>query len=228
MKPPHPKTGMGATISKRSFEIVSKGKPSEADVARWWHQGAYSRVVTTRGRSLQVLYPGRPSPQAGPDFRDSLLATEEGELIRGDVEVHLRQGDWVGHGHHQDPRYRDVVLHLFLQGKRSGALPEIGAQVQEVALGMPQPAALLEKAPRASRRPETRHRAAPLERLRTLTSKELERVLDEAGESRFMTKALGMMERIRRGDPEGGPGQGAGGGAPGAPPGRADGRPRSL
>ena len=105
----------------------------EVQVSEWWRSGAIKTVVTTEGRYLRVLYPGRPMPHVGPDFRDTLLITEEGDLIRGDTEVHLRRRDWDGHGHRGDPRYGRVVLHLFLRG--GGRPPEPGSQVQEVMLG---------------------------------------------------------------------------------------------
>ena len=36
-------------------------------------------------------------------------------LVQGDVEVHLRQRDWQSHGHHHDPNYNGVVLHVALE-----------------------------------------------------------------------------------------------------------------
>ena len=70
----------------------------------------------SRETSSRSLYPGRPAPGSGPDFQDALLITGAGELVRGDVEVHVRQSDWRSHGHHLDHRYGRVALHLFLQG----------------------------------------------------------------------------------------------------------------
>ena len=169
----------------------------EVQVSEWWRSGAIKTVVTTEGRYLRVLYPGRPMPHAGPDFRDTLLITEEGDLIRGDTEVHLRRRDWDGHGHRGDPRYGRVVLHLFLHG--GGRPPEPGTQVQEVMLGdlgtsltqtgeppkqlMPQPGVV-----------------APLERLSALPLRELEQALEEAGEKRFLGAACAFTKRLRAGD----------------------------
>ena len=33
-------------------------------------------------------------------------------LVRGDVEIHVRQRDWQAHGHHRDPKYNSVALHV--------------------------------------------------------------------------------------------------------------------
>ena len=91
-------------------------RPPEASVAGWWRASAFKSVATVQGKVFQVLYPGRPAPGSGPDFQDALLITGAGELVRGDVEVHVRQSDWRSHGHHLDHRYDRVALHLFLQG----------------------------------------------------------------------------------------------------------------
>ncbi|MFH1560950.1 MAG: DUF2851 family protein [Chloroflexota bacterium] len=209
---------------------VRERRPLESQVARWWREGTFRRVVTTQGRALQVLYPGRPSPGVGPDFLDALLITEEGEFVRGDVEVHIRQRDWQGHGHHRDSRYNHVVLHLFLKNGRNGTWREEGSQVQEVFLNTPlHTPAPLKSLPLASARLSTplhtaiplkspphtsipqesppephptgrRTIAGPIEGIRALPRKELERALDEAGERRFLGKASAMLERLRRGD----------------------------
>ncbi len=164
----------------------------EVQVSEWWRSGAITSVVTTEGRSLRVLYPGRPTPHAGPDFRDTLLITEDGELVRGDTEVHLRRGDWDGHGHRGDPRYNGVVLHLYTRG--GGRPPEPGSRIQE---------ALLEERPgKGKGRRASKQGAAPLERMRSLPVADLERALDDAGERRFLGMTCAFTEVLRQGDAE--------------------------
>lgn len=65
------------------------------------HEG----LRTAAGRRLRILYPGRTGTAAGPDFRDALLEVEGVGLVRGDVEIHVRQRDWASHGHTNDPNY---------------------------------------------------------------------------------------------------------------------------
>ena len=85
-------------------------------LARLWRSRAGRSLLTTDGRRLSVVYPGRPAPGHGPDFRDALLELE-GMPLRGDVEVHRKARDWLAHGHHWDPAYDLVVLHVV--GRRS-------------------------------------------------------------------------------------------------------------
>ena len=153
-------------------------------------------MVTLEGAGLQVLYPGRPAPGAGPDFRDAVMITPGGELVRGDVEVHVRQGDWRGHGHHLDPRYSGVVLHLFLRGESGRGTAGNGAQ--EVRLDAV-PHAALRPPPAASPR-DIPVAAAPLQELLELPRRRLEQALDEAGDRRFLRKASAMLVLMRNGD----------------------------
>jgi hypothetical protein len=44
-----------------------------------------------------------------------MLALGDGhKLVTGSVEVHLRCADWWAHGHHTDPRYNSVALHVVM------------------------------------------------------------------------------------------------------------------
>ena len=106
---------------------------SEKQLARLWQRRAarHRAFRTEAGARIQVLYPGRPGVTAGPDFRDALLMVEGQGLVQGDVEVHLRQRDWQSHGHHNDPNYNGVVLHVALESEdepsrtNSGGAPPV-------------------------------------------------------------------------------------------------------
>lgn len=109
----------------------------EEALARLWR-----RVVplwalrTLDGRPFRVVYPGRPGPGRGPDFRDALLQVGlEGRLLRGDVEVHLTPAGWREHRHQGDPAYAGVALQVVLR-------PEGPAEVPR-AVGVPVPSAVL-------------------------------------------------------------------------------------
>ena len=54
----------------------------------------------------------------GPDFRQASLAIGDAPRQRGDVELHRFASGWTAHRHHLDPRYDDVILHVFLWNDR--------------------------------------------------------------------------------------------------------------
>ena len=84
---------------------------------------ARQSLRTTDGRSLRVLYPGRPAPGHGPDFRDALLVLG-GRRVRGPVELHRTPAEWRAHGHDHDAAYADVVLHVVDEAEP--AAPHLG------------------------------------------------------------------------------------------------------
>ncbi len=68
-------------------------------------------LFTEDNEPVRIVYPGRPNDDRGADLRDAVIATAEG-LITGDIEVHVRSSGWWAHGHHTDPVYNRVVLHV--------------------------------------------------------------------------------------------------------------------
>lgn len=81
-----------------------------------------SHLTTTAGEPIEILDPGQYNTDSGPDFRLARLRIGE-VLWCGDVEIHLRSANWVEHGHHNDPRYNGVVLHVsFLSDLWTGSL----------------------------------------------------------------------------------------------------------
>ncbi len=91
-----------------------------------WQRGEYDRAkaATTDGRPVQVLHPGKWNLLGGPDFRGARLRLAQGEVITGDVELHLHAEGWAEHGHASDRAYDDVVLHVVLFP------PEVGHATQ--------------------------------------------------------------------------------------------------
>ena len=62
--------------------------------------------------AVRVIAPGRWNRGPGPDFRGAHILDQEGRARRGDVELHLRAGDWIQHGHADDPAFQDILLHV--------------------------------------------------------------------------------------------------------------------
>lgn len=93
---------------------MGTSRVTERLVSQLWNDQAirHSGLVTTDGLALQVVYRGRWSHNDGPDFRRAILSLQDGRLLSGDVEVHLRSSDWYAHGHHLDRNYDSVILHV--------------------------------------------------------------------------------------------------------------------
>lgn len=148
----------------------------EAALAARWFAGLRAPDRVADGRSLRVRFPGVPAPGHGPDARDAVVELDGAEL-RGDVEFHLRAGGWRAHGHHRDPAYARVVLHV-VEENDGGALVTLHDGGRAIALAVAPPP---EAAPPAFEPPcAAAARLAPpdaalerlgLERLRAKTSR---------------------------------------------------------
>lgn len=78
-----------------------------------WKHGFFLRkkMRTACGRSLEILNPGEHNFHSGPDFFNAMIRL--GKLVwAGNVEIHLHASDWIKHGHHLDPAYDNVILHV--------------------------------------------------------------------------------------------------------------------
>ncbi len=86
---------------------------AEREIQKLWLRQSFAAGPwrTLDGRELEVLHPGRWNLLEGPDFYQALFRLD-GELKRGDVEIHFEVEDWWRHGHADDPRYSDVQLHV--------------------------------------------------------------------------------------------------------------------
>lgn len=72
-------------------------------------------LKTTQGVSITIQDFGEYNRlNAGPDFHSAQLRIDEMHWA-GHVEMHLRSSDWFAHGHHQDPAYDNVILHVVLE-----------------------------------------------------------------------------------------------------------------
>jgi len=83
-----------------------------------WLRGDFDHApaVLSDGRRVRIVHPGKWNLLGGPDFAGARLRFGDGgerETV-GDVEIHLRAGDWDAHGHARDPAYDRVVLHVVL------------------------------------------------------------------------------------------------------------------
>ena len=159
---------------------------SESALAALWQRAhtLADALITQGGDRLRVIYPGRPSARAGPDFRDAVLQDDDGRTITGDIELHTSAPGWYAHGHHTDANYNGVVLHVVFSPK--------GHADTRMRSGMHAPIIALEAV--ADRLEDATDAAAPsipaLDALRD--DADIAARLDAAGDARFLAKRHGF------------------------------------
>ena len=108
----------------------------EIALSQAWHEQRFATPLQTiTGRTVEIIHRGLWSHGFGPDFRDALLLFDGHELCAGGVEVHVRTTAWKQHGHHLDPRYNEVVLHVVHRHDGGETRRLDGALVPIVELG---------------------------------------------------------------------------------------------
>ena len=109
----------------------------EAAVQDAWVRGLFdpSALATTDGQAVRVVDRGRLNRDSGPDVA-GVRVEIGGVLWAGDVEVHVTSAAWEAHGHHRDPAYDRVVLHVVLGAdRRTGTLARAdGSALPELVL----------------------------------------------------------------------------------------------
>ncbi len=168
--------------------MVVMDKVDERFLVEIWKRQLVSadNLVTGSGERVQVIYPGKENRDCGPDFVMAVIATERGDMLVGDVELHLRAADWKSHGHHRDSAYNGLVLQVVWEGEAPVVLQN-GRTVPTLSLQRCLSGSL------GAVRYWTSLNVMPAEpchdALERLGDDELGRLLDEAGEERFRLKA---------------------------------------
>ena len=83
-----------------------------------WRYQLYEKgeLKTTDGRDLAIIHPGHLNDNAGPDFLNGTIIID-GVRWHGNIEIHVKGQDWKAHGHHNDPAYQSVILHVVYDQK---------------------------------------------------------------------------------------------------------------
>jgi hypothetical protein len=118
---------------------LSRPTVSELSLARAWAEASIpSSLQTTDGQAIEIVYRGVWTHGFGPDFSGAMIAFPDGSLRTGSVEIHLAGSGWRAHGHHLDPAYNDVVLHVVGVDDGLPARRADGSQIPVVIVGFEQ------------------------------------------------------------------------------------------
>ncbi len=164
----------------------------------WKERAARQRSFRSLdGRTFRVIYPGRASTTAGPDFRDALLLEEGLGVVRGDVEIHVSRGEWESHGHTGDPRYNGVVLHAVGGPAGESTALRSGQRAPVVSLGP-----LLEVHGAAAAGGGLWALMEAWGYAMPRTARELGALLDRAGDDRFLSRSRRYGDRLMTEEPD--------------------------
>jgi hypothetical protein len=110
---------------------------SELSLSAVWNDQRFGGPLrTTDGRLVEVVHRGTWTHGFGPDFRDAMVLLDGRDLLTGSIEIHLTTGAWRDHGHHLDPRYDEVVVHVVQRHDGNETRRSDGALVPVVELGI--------------------------------------------------------------------------------------------
>lgn len=180
--------------------VRDRGLPEERVVEMWRQLPGRDGLVTEEGEPVRIVYPGRRNDGRGADLIDAVIDTDGGR-VQGDVEVHVRSSGWRAHGHHRDPAYNGVILHVAYE-RDSGPIIDLenGQRAPTLALQrfMEQQREYTGIQGTAVAEATMPCRGATAGR----TGKSVETALDEAGDTRFRARTAAFRERLAAAGPE--------------------------
>ncbi len=115
---------------------LADGRISEAQLVRLWTIFARSSPTfwSSSGKLLKIIRPGYVNHSSGPDIFEATLEIA-GITRTGAIELHLHPESWYQHGHHHDPGYNNLILHISLRpGKSLGIRRQDGIEVPHLVL----------------------------------------------------------------------------------------------
>lgn len=86
--------------------------PDEMALQAHWFAGHFGKqFVSEDGQNITLTQPGFWNKSAGPDFLNCGISID-GETRTGDIEIDLTPKHWILHGHGQNVRFNQVILHV--------------------------------------------------------------------------------------------------------------------
>jgi hypothetical protein len=96
-----------------------------------------NELATSAGEEIQILFPGQPNSNQGPDFLNSKIKIGK-TIWAGNTELHIKTSDWEKHHHHKDENYNNVILHVAWEDdkKNENSVPvlELKERVSKILL----------------------------------------------------------------------------------------------
>jgi len=183
------------------MKVYGESFIGEKFVSHIWDGGHFAKdaLRAKDGRKIEVIYQGQWNDDSGADFRNAEIKID-GQIRKGDVEVHVRSSHWRVHHHDVDPRYNNTILHVtmwddgisLLTRKQNGqCIPtlilydyldsSIGKLWKTIEEGEEEPSPCRRKA-------------------ETMMPEAIGEVLDRAGMDRFLHRARAFEERLEAGE----------------------------
>jgi hypothetical protein len=84
-----------------------------------WKYSLYDseKLFDGSGNIIHVICPGEYNRDSGPDFFNARISVE-GTIWAGNVEIHTKSSHFIIHGHHTDPAFNNVILHVVAENDR--------------------------------------------------------------------------------------------------------------
>ncbi|MCD4795613.1 MAG: DUF2851 family protein [Candidatus Cloacimonetes bacterium] len=97
----------------------------------WDAQHIVDKLKTISGKEIKIMFQGRWNTDAGADFKDAIIEID-GDVKRGDVEIHLKSYDWTSHNHNEDSNFNTVTLHVVYEhnGQYTHTISESGEKIE--------------------------------------------------------------------------------------------------
>ena len=173
-----------------------KTQVSEKLFARLWQYQVAKSLIADNGERFQTIYPGRITHNRGCDFKDAVF-TLNGQMISGDIEIHVKSSQWYSHGHHRDPKYNNIVLHVVCwHDNRSPTTLQNGKTVPTICLS-PFLSHHSDELNQHLNLSEDFSPSCP-EAKRYSNSDSMDKLLTATGEERFMAKATLLRQVLEK------------------------------
>ena len=167
---------------------------TEKRVLEIWQNSLQNRkdLLTEENESVRIIYPGRRNDDRGADFKDAVIATGR-QQIKGDIEIHVKASSWWAHGHHRDPAYNRVILHVVYRNDSEKAIV--------LQNGSSAPTLALHDYIKTDDRPALPPAMPCRNAFYRGNMSFIGRMLDEAGEQRFLARAVYFKQAITQAGP---------------------------